>query len=115
VPGSVCSQSSKGREETLARYYDQIPALHLSCDWPGVCFNDHYAQQALRDSVAELSFETILATRSTINTRMRDLLVPQADALGLRLLKIEVRDLMLPGEAQASLRSNYHGAERRPC
>jgi SPFH domain / Band 7 family len=40
----------------------------------------------------------ILATRSTINTRMRDLLAPQADALGLRLLKIEVRDLILPGE-----------------
>jgi hypothetical protein len=40
----------------------------------------------------------ILATLSTINTRMRDLLAPQADALGLRLLKIEVRDLILPGE-----------------
>jgi regulator of protease activity HflC (stomatin/prohibitin superfamily) len=57
-----------------------------------------YAQQTLRDVVAELSFDTILATRSAINTRMRDLLAPQADTLGLRLLKIEVRDLMLPGE-----------------
>ena len=57
-----------------------------------------YAQQTLRDAVAELSFDTILATRSAINIRMRDLLAPQAGALGLRLLKIEVRDLILPGE-----------------
>jgi regulator of protease activity HflC (stomatin/prohibitin superfamily) len=57
-----------------------------------------YAQQTLRDAVAELSFDTILATRSMINTRMRDLLAPQAVALGLRVLKIEVRDLILPGE-----------------
>jgi hypothetical protein len=38
--------------------------------------------------------------------RVLDLLVPQADALGLRLLKIEVRDLMLPGEIKRAFAQN---------
>ncbi len=59
-------------------------------------YND--AQQALREAVAGLSFESILATRIAINARMLELLAPQAAALGLSLQKIEVRDVILPGE-----------------
>lgn len=63
----------------------------------------HQAQQALREAVASLSFDTIVATRASINAQMLDLLTPQASALGYTLQKIEVRDIILPGELKRAL------------
>ncbi len=57
-----------------------------------------YAQQALRDAVGGLTFESLLATRTAISNQMLGLLAPQASSLGLELVKIEVRDVMLPGD-----------------
>jgi regulator of protease activity HflC (stomatin/prohibitin superfamily) len=64
---------------------------------PGVALYN-YAQQALREALATHTFETILATRTTINARMLELLTPQTAKLGISLQKIEIRDIILPGD-----------------
>ena len=45
-----------------------------------------------------MTMETLLAQRVIVGPLIRDLIVPQAGALGIRVHTAEVRDLMLPGE-----------------
>jgi regulator of protease activity HflC (stomatin/prohibitin superfamily) len=56
------------------------------------------SQQALREAAADLSFESVLATRTTLNARLLELIIPQAQRLGLEITSLQIRDIILPGE-----------------
>jgi len=55
-------------------------------------------QTALRDAVAAVSMDELLGQRATISTQLLEALAPAAEATGVIIHGIEVRDIMLPGE-----------------
>lgn len=70
-----------------------------------VCAADNYvahlysaAQTALRGAVAGVTMESLLDNRAGIGAKLRELLIPQAEAAGVQIHAAEVRDVMLPGE-----------------
>jgi regulator of protease activity HflC (stomatin/prohibitin superfamily) len=84
---------------TLAGEYRIVdPALYLLSSTVPASLLYQDAQQTLREAAAGLSFESILETRAAINARMLELLVPLASRLGLEVSRIELRDIILPGE-----------------
>lgn len=61
-------------------------------------------QLALREAVAGLTLDELLATRGELNASLGGRLGPVAEALGLRLHEVAVRDLMLASD----LRRAFH-------
>jgi len=55
-------------------------------------------QTAVRTIVAGLTLEALLTQRVAIGVQLRDLVAPQAEAVGVQVHAVEVRDVMLPGE-----------------
>lgn len=55
-------------------------------------------QTAVRGVVAGVTMEALLTERVAIGAALRDLVAPQAEAVGVQLHAAEVRDVMLPGE-----------------
>jgi regulator of protease activity HflC (stomatin/prohibitin superfamily) len=55
-------------------------------------------QTAVRTVVAGVTMETLLTQRVAIGAQLRDLIAPQAEAVGVQVHAVEVRDVMLPGE-----------------
>jgi regulator of protease activity HflC (stomatin/prohibitin superfamily) len=56
------------------------------------------AQTAVRTVVAGVTLEALLSERLAIGAQLRELIAPQAEAVGVQLHAAEVRDVMLPGE-----------------
>ncbi len=56
------------------------------------------AQTAIRFVVAGFTMDALLAQRAAISTQLRELLVTQAESIGVQIHNVEVRDVMLPGE-----------------
>jgi regulator of protease activity HflC (stomatin/prohibitin superfamily) len=55
-------------------------------------------QQALRAAVSGTDVESLLATRAELGPQLLRLCQPAAERLGLRLERVAIRDLTLPGE-----------------
>ncbi len=55
-------------------------------------------QTAVRTVVAGVAMEALLTQRVAIGAQLRELIAPQAEAVGVHVHGIEVRDVMLPGE-----------------
>lgn len=55
-------------------------------------------QTAIRTVVAGVAMEALLTQRVAIAAQVRELVLPQAEAVGVQLHTLEVRDVMLPGE-----------------
>ena len=55
-------------------------------------------QTAVRTVVAGVTMEALLTQRVAIGTQLRELIAPQAEAVGVQVHAVEVRDVMLPGE-----------------
>ena len=55
-------------------------------------------QIALRAAVAPTTLEALLTQRITVGEQLRESLAPIADAVGVAVHAVEVRDVMLPGE-----------------
>lgn len=56
------------------------------------------AQTAVRTVVAGVTMEALLTQRVTIGAQLRELIAPQAAAVGVQVHTVEVRDVMLPGD-----------------
>lgn len=56
------------------------------------------AHQALRQTVAELTIEELLAARMNLGAKLLERVVAEAGKLGVQVHSIDVRDVMLPGE-----------------
>jgi regulator of protease activity HflC (stomatin/prohibitin superfamily) len=55
-------------------------------------------QTAVRTVVAGVTMEALLTQRVTIGAQVREIIAPQAEAVGVLAHAVEVRDVMLPGE-----------------
>jgi regulator of protease activity HflC (stomatin/prohibitin superfamily) len=55
-------------------------------------------QTAVRTVVAGFAMEALLTQRVAIGAQLRELVAAQAEAVGVRVHTVEVRDVMLPGE-----------------
>ena len=55
-------------------------------------------QTAVRTAVAGVTMEALLTQRVAIGAQLRELVAPQAEAVGVQVHAVEVRDVMLPGE-----------------
>ncbi len=55
-------------------------------------------QTAVRTVVAGVTLEALLTQRVAIGAQLRELIAPQAEAVGVQVHAVEVRDVMLPGE-----------------
>jgi regulator of protease activity HflC (stomatin/prohibitin superfamily) len=56
------------------------------------------AQSAIRTIVAGIAMEALLLQRVAIGAQLRELIAAQAEAIGVQVHAVEVRDVMLPGE-----------------
>ena len=57
-----------------------------------------YLQLNLRDIIGGLEVEDLLSKRAEIGKQLMDLSKPQAEALGVDLLVVNIKDMMFPGE-----------------
>ena len=55
-------------------------------------------QTAVRTVIAGITMEALLTQRVAIGAQLRELIAPQAEAVGVQVHAVEVRDVMLPGE-----------------
>jgi regulator of protease activity HflC (stomatin/prohibitin superfamily) len=55
-------------------------------------------QTAVRSIVAGFTMEALLTQRVAIGAQLRELVAPHAEAVGVKVHAVEVRDVMLPGE-----------------
>ena len=55
-------------------------------------------QAAVRSVVAGVTMDALLTQRVAIGAQLRDIIAPQAEAVGVQVHAVEVRDVMLPGE-----------------
>ena len=100
IPGQeVLSVDNVGLKVSVATTYevvDPVRAIHGVQSYEEAL---HVAiQLALRAAVGASKIEDVLAQRMEIGKRLADVVAPTADALGLRLHLVEVKDVMFPGE-----------------
>ena len=55
-------------------------------------------QLALRQIIGSTPIDDLLASRQQIGTNLQEIVSPKAPALGLKLLSVDLRDVMFPGE-----------------
>ncbi|MFC0533345.1 slipin family protein [Phytohabitans kaempferiae] len=70
------------------------------------------AQIAVRDAVAAMSFDDVLADRAGLSTGLADAVTAQLDGLGIELVAATVKDLMLPGELRRAQTETLLARER---
>ncbi|WP_242392675.1 slipin family protein [Anaeromyxobacter oryzisoli] len=100
IPGQeVLSADNVGLKVSVAATYeiaDPVRAVHEAQSYEEAL---HVAVQlGLRAAVGAAKIDDLLAQRIEIGKRLADAVGPQAEALGLRLHLVEVKDVMFPGE-----------------
>ena len=56
------------------------------------------AQAALRSVIAGVTLEALLTQRAAFGPQLLELIAPQAEAIGVKIHSVDVRDVMLPGD-----------------
>ncbi len=104
IPGQeILTGDGAGIRATLAAsvtIVDPIVVVRRG-GWREPCYLE--AQLALRNLVANLSLEELLAARSQLDTDLNLALASKVAALGLGLGRIAVRDLIVPGELKRAV------------
>lgn len=62
-----------------------------------------YAQTAVRETMAGQSFDNLLKVRAELDGKLLAIVGPQAQAIGLQLQRLQIRDVMLSGEMKRAL------------
>ncbi|MHB1134170.1 MAG: slipin family protein [Chloroflexota bacterium] len=75
---------------------DPEMAINQSQDYQGALYLE--LQLALRGIAGSQKVDELLAERAEIGRRLQEEVADRAEALGLRLLGVDVKDLMFPGE-----------------
>ncbi len=100
IPGQeVLTQDQVGLKVSIGiQYQIENPekALHISESY----YSDLYqtAQLALRSIVGNQKIEELLENRSAIGTALLEMVVPDAEKIGLKIHRIDVKDIMFPGD-----------------
>jgi regulator of protease activity HflC (stomatin/prohibitin superfamily) len=71
-------------------------------------------QAAVRTAVAGVTMDALLNQRVEIAGQLRELITPHAEALGVLLHAVEVRDVMLPGDLRKAFSGRAEGEAGRP-
>lgn len=95
----VLTQEGVGLKVSLAASWevaDPLLALHRTASHEEAL---HVAVQlALRATIGGMRIEDLLAQRGEIGGRLLEVVGPQAEAIGLRVHALSVKDVMLPGD-----------------
>lgn len=100
IPGQeVLTQDQVGLKVSIGIQYaieDPEKALHISESY----YSDLYqtAQLALRSIVGNQKIEELLENRSAIGAALLEMVVPDAEKIGLKIHRIDVKDIMFPGD-----------------
>jgi regulator of protease activity HflC (stomatin/prohibitin superfamily) len=100
IPGQeVLSADDVGLKVSVAAEYevaDPVRAIHGAQSYEEAL---HVAVQlALRAAVGAAKIDDLLAQRDEIGKRLADVVRPHVEAVGLRIHRVEVKDVMFPGE-----------------
>lgn len=100
VPGQeVMSADGITLRVTLAAVYeiaDVERSVNAAQDSSVALYTD--LQLALRSLIGAVPIDDVLAGRGEFGARLMEQCVPRAELLGLRLLQVDVRDIMFPGD-----------------
>ncbi len=77
------------------------PALHQRAAADPQAAVHSLAQLALRDFVAGVTLDELLEQRAALTTFLEGRVIPEAEQMGVRVSRIGVKDVMLPGEMKA--------------
>ncbi|MGF1526928.1 MAG: slipin family protein [Candidatus Competibacterales bacterium] len=85
------------RVSLVAQYQvsDPVAALHQVASYPEQLYQD--LQLTLRESIAERPLEALLKEREVLSEGLRLAVAPRAEAYGVALRRVGVKDIVLPG------------------
>ncbi|MEL6940328.1 MAG: slipin family protein, partial [Cyanobacteria bacterium J06598_1] len=100
VPGqAVLTQDGVGLKVSLSAVYevaDPATAINGVANYQQALYLA--LQNALRDVVAALSMDDLMGARSQLSQQLLSAAATQLLPMGLRLISVDIKDLMLPGE-----------------
>lgn len=95
----IMSADNIGLKISIMAHYrivDPIQAINNSASYTGALHLE--LQVLLREQAAAHTMDELLAARSLLGKQLLEAMRPRATELGLELMKVELRDIMLPGE-----------------
>jgi regulator of protease activity HflC (stomatin/prohibitin superfamily) len=100
VPGqAVLTADGVGLKVSLTAVYeisDPAIAINQVSDYHQAIYL--ILQNALRDTVGVIAMDDLMGNRTHLNQQLQDISAPQVSAIGLRLISVNIKDLMLPGD-----------------
>lgn len=78
------------------RIANPMTVVRATDSWYGVLYS--YVQEAMREIVIPMSIEEILANRVDLGPQIMEIVAPEAEAIGLEILKVVARDFGTVGE-----------------
>ncbi len=97
----VLSSDGVSLKASLAAKYEMVDpnrAINEVQDWISALYLS--LQMALRTIVGAATIEELLEKRDVFGPRLLELVSPQAEEIGLRLISADLRDIMLSGDAK---------------
>ena len=95
----IMSADNIGLKMSIVAHYrivDPIQAMNNSASYTEAVHLE--LQMLLRQQAAAHTMDQLLAARSSLGQQLQEAMASRATELGLELIKVEVRDIMLPGE-----------------
>jgi len=100
VPGqAVLTADGVGLKISLTAVYeisDPAVAINQVSDYHQALYI--LLQNSLREQVEAIAIDDLMANRAQLNQQLFESSVSQATSIGLRLTRVNIKDLMLPGE-----------------
>lgn len=95
----IMSADNIGLKLSIMAHYrivDPVQAINNSTSYTEALHLE--LQVLLREQAAAHTMDELLAARSSLGKQLLEAMRPRATELGLELMKVELRDIMLPGE-----------------
>jgi regulator of protease activity HflC (stomatin/prohibitin superfamily) len=85
----------------IARVVDPVLCLQKTPDWSATLYKE--AQFALRTLISTKTLEGLLAEKDSLAKSLMESVVPRGTEVGVEVLKVGIKDLILPGEIRTLL------------
>lgn len=100
IPGQdVLTADNVSVKFSLALIYqiaDPVKTAHETQNWHADIYSA--AQLALRTVISAAPMETLLAQRNAIDAQLLPIVQPLANAIGISVIAVQVKDIILPGD-----------------
>lgn len=104
VPGQeVMTTDGVAVKATIAAQYEVVDpnlAINKDVSYQGTTYL--LLQMSLRKIIGSETLEALLQNRDTAAAKLREMVAPDLEARGLRLISADLKDIMLPGEIKKS-------------